>query len=138
MWDRPAPSRLLRNEGGTVRELRLCRLQDAAGRVEHCPGGACPFWEPGGAVLEGRCAIEQIDLHANADIVHRLVELRSSLVTAPISGLPADVGAKRLFHRLTTSGIREFPDPRAEITAARFSAGPDAASRRRGDSGASS
>jgi len=25
-------------------------------------GAGCPFWEPGGAVLSGRCAFERLDL----------------------------------------------------------------------------
>src|SRR5690242_14698812 len=39
---------------------RLCTLERAVGRLELCPKGACPFWEPGGAALGGRCAFEQL------------------------------------------------------------------------------
>lgn len=48
-------------EGETA--AKRCALQDAAGRVEACPGTGCPFWEEGGAVLEGGCAIERLSLN---------------------------------------------------------------------------
>src|SRR6266540_5325444 len=51
---------------GAARAAKLCALQDAAGRVEACPGEGCPFWEEGGAVLEGGCAIERLSLDLRA------------------------------------------------------------------------
>lgn len=35
-------------------------LQDVAGRSEACPGSRCPFWEPGGAVLDAGCFLERM------------------------------------------------------------------------------
>ena len=35
-------------------------LQDAVGRSEACPEAGCPFWEQGGAVLDGGCFLERI------------------------------------------------------------------------------
>ncbi len=34
-------------------------LEHTLGRVEECPRGGCPFWEPGGAVLEPGCQLER-------------------------------------------------------------------------------
>jgi len=31
----------------------ICSLEAAVGKLEACPAGDCPFWEPGGAVLAG-------------------------------------------------------------------------------------
>src|SRR5205085_603 len=130
------------NEGGiamrvdmAMNERRLCRLQYAAGRIEACPEDRCPFWDPGGVVLDGRCSIEHVDLHANADVVHWLVELRTALKTAQTSGESPHARTRRLFHRLVDSGVREFPHSAAEITAARFRAEPDGTPPSRGDSG---
>jgi len=39
--------------------IRRCILQDAAGRSEACSSG-CPFWEQGGAVLDGCCFLERV------------------------------------------------------------------------------
>jgi len=61
---------------------RLCSLEEAVGRCEACPEGACPFWEPGGAALDGRCAFEQLDVAADEDLAAWLLELRERLATA--------------------------------------------------------
>ena len=61
---------------------RLCSLESAVGRHEACPEGACPFWEPGGAVLDGRCAVEQLDLADDAALAAWLLELRERLASA--------------------------------------------------------
>jgi len=61
---------------------RLCSLESAVGRQEACPEGACPFWEPGGAVLDGRCAVEEIDLADDAALAAWLLELRERLASA--------------------------------------------------------
>jgi hypothetical protein len=58
---------------------RPCRLSDALGVTEECPEGACPFWEPGGAVLEGRCAFERLDLSGRRDLADFLLLLRADL-----------------------------------------------------------
>jgi len=60
-------------------ETKLCKLQYALGRVEACPESGCPFWEPGGAALEGRCAVEQIDFAARPDLAELLVRVRLEL-----------------------------------------------------------
>ena len=41
---------------------RSCALEQTMGRVVACPESECPFWEPGGAVLPGRCAFDRLDL----------------------------------------------------------------------------
>jgi hypothetical protein len=79
-------------------ESRRCRLQYAAGRIEACPEDACPFWEPGGAVLDGRCAIEQLDLKAGAELVSWLLSHRKDLEVAQAGRVPHD--AWRLFYQL--------------------------------------
>jgi hypothetical protein len=58
---------------------RLCRLEQAVGLEAACPEGRCPFWEPGGAVLEGRCAFEAEDLNRERDVARLLIDLRERL-----------------------------------------------------------
>lgn len=118
-----------------MNERRLCRLQYNAGRVEDCPEDRCPFWEPGGVALDGRCAIEHVDLRANDEVVHWLLDLRSGLERAQATGEPPEAQTRRLFYRLVDSGIREIPDQPPDITAAEFRVEPDGAPPGRGDSG---
>lgn len=59
-----------------------CRLDAVAGRAEPCPEGSCPFWEPGGAVLEGRCAFERLDLAGRPALVSELLLMRAQLAAA--------------------------------------------------------
>jgi hypothetical protein len=61
---------------------RLCSLEAAVGRLEACPEGACPFWEPGGAALGGRCAFEQLDIAADAPLATWMLEIRERLASA--------------------------------------------------------
>jgi hypothetical protein len=61
---------------------RRCRIAAAAGRDEACPEPACPFWEPGGAVLDGRCPIDPLDLDGRADLAAWLLRLRARLEAA--------------------------------------------------------
>ena len=61
---------------------RLCTLESAVGKHEACPEGACPFWEPGGAVLGGRCTFEELDIEADAALATWLLELRDRLASA--------------------------------------------------------
>jgi hypothetical protein len=82
-------------------ETKLCRLQYTAGRVEACPGSACPFWDPGGAVLQGRCSLDGIDLVARADVAHLLLHIRKDLELAETH---AEVSSRRLFYRLLETG----------------------------------
>lgn len=60
----------------------LCRLQDAAGRVEACPGEACPYWDED----RGSCVLTAIagELPSRPDLAQYLLELRRELdETAP-------------------------------------------------------
>jgi hypothetical protein len=42
-------------------ETQTCALRMIAeGRSEACSRDRCSFWEPGGAVIEGRCLIERL------------------------------------------------------------------------------
>ena len=77
---------------------RLCSLEAVVGRLETCPEGACPFWEPGGAALDGRCAFEELDVVADAPLAAWLLEIRERLASAE-STVAADA-ARRLFRHL--------------------------------------
>ncbi len=63
-------------------EPRLCRLHVTLGRIEACPEEACAFWEPGGVVLDGRCAFEQIDIAGRPELAPFLLDLRNTLESA--------------------------------------------------------
>lgn len=76
---------------------RLCSLEATVGRLKACPEGACPFWEPGGAVLEGRCAFEGLDLLRRPDVVSELLRVREELAGAAPD---KDDGARHSYHRL--------------------------------------
>jgi hypothetical protein len=75
-----------------------CALQDAAGRVEACPGGTCPFWADGAGGLPGVCAVERLglDLASAPDLAHALLRLRGRLEPRPDDGWA-------LYHRLLPS-----------------------------------
>jgi len=77
---------------------RLCRLEHIAGRSALCPEDGCPFWEPGGAVLPGRCAFERLDLSGRPDAARELLRIRE-LLESPLSA-EAGADARHLFHRL--------------------------------------
>jgi hypothetical protein len=80
----------------------LCKLQYALGRVERCPEDRCPFWEPGGAALAGRCAIERLDLAERPEVADWLIRLRRQLETAKSKGEESE--ARSLFYRLLNTG----------------------------------
>jgi hypothetical protein len=61
---------------------RLCSLAAAVGTSEPCPEEACPFWEPGGAVLGGRCALDKLGLVPDAPVATWLLEIRRALGAA--------------------------------------------------------
>jgi hypothetical protein len=61
---------------------RLCSLEAAVGKLEACPQGDCPFWEPGGAALEGRCAFDELDITADPPLAAWLLEIRGRLASA--------------------------------------------------------
>jgi hypothetical protein len=81
---------------------RLCSLEAAVGRLEACPEGACPFWEPGGAALGGRCAFEQLDIAADAPLATWMLEIRERLASAE-STAAADEAHTLFCHLLNES-----------------------------------
>ena len=76
----------------------LCALEQTAGLSVVCPEGTCPFWEPGGAVLQGRCAFERLDLSRWPEVASELLQIRHVL-EPPTSG-EAEREARHRFHRL--------------------------------------
>lgn len=83
---------------------RRCRLDAMAGATTLCTEGECPFWEPGGAVLEGRCAFEGLDLLRRPAVVSELIRLREELAAAA----PGEDGqARHRYHRLLNESGEE-------------------------------
>jgi hypothetical protein len=79
-------------------EPRLCSLEAAVGDRGVCPEDSCPFWEAGGAVLDGRCAFEQVDVARDVPLAAWLLEIRERLEAA---GSAADPDAlRRLYNQL--------------------------------------
>ncbi len=76
---------------------RLCALEQRVGRSVVCPERDCPFWEPGGAVLAGRCAFERLDLSGREELARELLQVRD-LLGSPES-VEAGREARHLFHR---------------------------------------
>jgi hypothetical protein len=89
---------------GTIPPMRLCRLQYTLGRVEDCSEEACPFWEPGGAVLEGRCAFDELDVADQPAAASWLLRTRKRLEAAQL--VEEDPRARRLFRRLSARRAR--------------------------------
>jgi hypothetical protein len=83
----------------------LCRIERVLGRTEVCPEERCPFWEPGGAVLEGRCAFERVDLDEDPEVATLLAQVRRTLESYP--GPLEERKARHLFHRLLNQGQDE-------------------------------
>jgi hypothetical protein len=83
-------------------ETRLCSLEATVRKGEACPEGACPFWEPGGAVLGGRCAFEELDVAADAELATWLLEIRERLASAE-STAAADEARSLFSHLLNGS-----------------------------------
>jgi hypothetical protein len=82
--------------------MRLCSLEATVGKLEACPEGACPFWEPGGAALDGRCAFETLDVGADAALAGWLLEIRERLTSAE-STVAADAARSLFSHLLNES-----------------------------------
>ena len=82
---------------------RSCRLDALAGRERICGESRCAFWEHGGAVLEGRCVFEQVDLLGRAALVTELRGLRDTL-DAAASDAERAVAARRYHDLLSESG----------------------------------
>jgi hypothetical protein len=81
---------------------RLCSLEAAVGRAEACPEDACPFWEPGGAALDGRCAFEQLDVATDAALARWLLDIRGRLSSA-ISAEDVEAARSAFRHLLNDS-----------------------------------
>jgi hypothetical protein len=77
---------------------RICSLASAVGKHEACPEAACPFWEPGGAALGGRCAFEQLGLKADVPLATWLLEIRGRLETS--STAEEERALRSVFHHL--------------------------------------
>jgi hypothetical protein len=63
---------------------KTCTIRlPAEGRVEVCPRDRCVFWEPGGAVIEGSCLIERLDVDLRRpDLAAYLLETRERIEQA--------------------------------------------------------
>ncbi|MDP9302903.1 MAG: hypothetical protein M3O92_00135 [Actinomycetota bacterium] len=60
-----------------------CTLRLATGVVEFCPQQRCAFWEEGGAVVEGGCVIERLDVDVRRpDVAGYLLDARERLEQA--------------------------------------------------------
>lgn len=70
----------------------------AAGKRAVCAEGACPFWEPGGAALNGRCALERLDVATNVSLATWLLEFRETLERT--SSDEDERAARHVLHRL--------------------------------------
>src|SRR5690349_18315566 len=68
-------------EGMNQPEPMTCALRTAAdGKTEICPEERCAFWEPGGAVLGGKCLIQRLSVDvSNADLARYLLDVRERL-----------------------------------------------------------
>jgi hypothetical protein len=91
--------------GMSMSPPRLCRLASIGHRREDCPEELCPFWEPGGVVLAGRCGFEQIDLADNPDLAGFLLRIRHALERARAREDEHD--ARRLFYHALNQGQDE-------------------------------
>jgi hypothetical protein len=80
------------------RTTRLCTLEAVVGDAKACPEDACPFWEPGGAVLGGRCAVEELGVRADAALASWLLEIREKLAAA--SSKEEERAMRGVFHHL--------------------------------------
>ena len=69
----------------TPNDAGICLLEQAIGAGAACPGEHCPFWEPGGAVLEGRCVYEGVDFARDPDVAQWLLGIRDRVESpAPV------------------------------------------------------
>jgi hypothetical protein len=80
---------------------RPCSLEAAVGIGEACPEDACPFWEPGGAALGGRCAFEQLNITADSALAAWLLEIRGRLEAA--SSAEETRALRGAFHQLLST-----------------------------------
>jgi hypothetical protein len=82
----------------TTDTRRLCTLEATVGKTEACPEDRCPFWEPGGAALGGRCAFEELGITADEALASWLLEIRERLDSARSTAEADEV--RRLFSHL--------------------------------------
>lgn len=75
-----------------------CTLKAVLGKAEACPEERCPFWEPGGAALGGRCAVEELGLSTDAPLATWLLEIREKLAAA--SSDDEERTMRGVFHQL--------------------------------------
>ena len=62
---------------------KLCRIKLTLDVIEACPEGACPFWEPGGAVLDPGCGLERLAVDVDRpDLASYLGDIRARLEAA--------------------------------------------------------
>ena len=96
--------------GGRGRETRSmgrdtsrhCSLEQAVGRTVACPAGDCAFWEPGGAVLPGRCAFEHLDLSGRSGVAAELLRIRGLLERSASEDAEE---VRHLYHRLLNESV---------------------------------
>ena len=62
--------------------MRMCRLEEVVGRNGACPEAQCPFWEPGGTALGGRCGVEAVAALQDPQVAEWLLQLRQRLEAA--------------------------------------------------------
>ena len=84
---------------------KTCRLDALAGRQTTCPEEGCPFWEPGGAALEGRCVFDLVDFGGRPDLVGELRRLREVLGSAAPG--EEEIRARHHFHELLNESGEE-------------------------------
>ncbi|HEY8315767.1 MAG TPA: hypothetical protein VIG35_02795 [Gaiellaceae bacterium] len=77
---------------------KRCLLEEAFGHTVPCGESGCVFWEPGGAVLHGRCAFEHLDLRGRPEVAGELLQIRARLEAAADSD--AERTARHLYHQL--------------------------------------
>jgi hypothetical protein len=78
--------------------VRLCALEAAVGTARACPEDGCPFWEPGGAALGGRCPFEGLAVAADPGLAEWLLEIRERLARANSS--EDETATRSLFRHL--------------------------------------
>jgi hypothetical protein len=87
----------------------LCLLRGVTGIVEPCPGEACAFWEDGGAVVSGGCAIERLGLDRGLErapeMASWLLDVRDQLERA--SSDAERLAAHRSFQEVLAPGLRD-------------------------------
>jgi hypothetical protein len=77
---------------------RRCSLKAVLGKAEACPEARCPFWEPGGAALSGRCAVEELGVVADAPLATWLLQMRDRLEAA--GSVEEERTLRGVFHQL--------------------------------------